>query len=294
MLFRSRLALLLLVLSCRPLSLAHATDAASASSVKQKLVDAVHARLNEAPPAHADPAEAIAKPHPTPSAAAPSAPPSTAHGTAAAGTPSTPDAIWSDLLAGNARFISGHTQPRALVAERAALASAQHPMAIVLACADSRVAPELLFDQSLGDLFVVRTAGNVADPIALGSLEYAVEHLGAHVLIVLGHEQCGAVKAALSGEKMPSANLQAIVDRIAPALEKPRVCFEGNELVSRCVASNVRQSLHDLWANSTILREHAQHQELTAYAAVYDLKTGQIRPLESVAPAAVAQAAATP
>lgn len=202
--------------------------------------------------------------------------------------------VWSDLLAGNARFIWGRTQPRPVVAQRAELASAQHPVAIVLACADSRVAPELLFDQSLGDLFVVRTAGNIAAPIALGSLEYAVEHLGAHVLIVLGHEQCGAVKAALSGEKMPSPNLQAIVDRIAPAFEKPRVCFEGDELVSRCVASNVRQRLHDLWANSAILREHAQRLELTAYTAVYDLRTGQIRPLEPVAPAAMAQATATP
>ena len=87
---------------------------------------------------------------------------------------------------------------------------------VVLACSDSRVAPELVFDKNLGDLFVVRSAGNIAGPIGISSIEYAVEHLGGSVLVVLGHTKCGAVTAACSEEKMPSPNLQEIVDKINP------------------------------------------------------------------------------
>lgn len=249
-------------------------------TVKKQLVEIVNARLAAIPP------DAVAKPGANATTGKTHATGNTAvHGSAGAPLPPHSDAvsseaIWEGLLSGNGRFISGRTQLRPVVAQRAELVSGQHPNAIVLACADSRVAPELLFDQSLGDIFVVRTAGNVADPVAIGSLEYAVEHLGAHVLIVLGHETCGAVKAALSGDRMPSANLQAIVDHITPALEKPRICFEGEELLSRSVASNVHQSAREVLANSAILREHIEARKLSVFKAVYDLKTGQVRPLE--------------
>lgn len=261
-------------------AVAHASEAHAPTSVKKRIVESVNHRLAETPPTADSPKghaaasgahTAVAPSTDTPSVA------SKPHGESGAHSP---ESVWDELLSGNGRFISGRTQQRPVVAQRAELVQAQHPTAIVLACADSRVSPELLFDQSLGDLFVVRTAGNVADPVALGSIEYAVEHLGAHVLIVLGHEKCGAVKAALSGEKMPSTNLQAIVDHITPALEKPRTCFEGEELVSRCVASNVHQSLRDLLAHSDILREHVESKQLVTYKAVYDLKSGQIRPIE--------------
>ena len=124
--------------------------------------------------------------------------------------------LWAELMEGNQRFVSGQTRSRESVLLRHTLAQGQHPGVIVLACSDSRVAPELLFDQNLGDLFVVRAAGNIADPIEVGSIEYAVEHLGSSLLVVLGHEKCGAVTAACSGEKMPTSSLQAIVDKIRP------------------------------------------------------------------------------
>ena len=108
---------------------------------------------------------------------------------------------------GNKRFMAGKPQMRALVSLRQKLASGQSPNVIILSCSDSRTSPELIFDQSLGDLFVIRTAGNVADPVALGSIEYAVDHIHSPLLVVLGHSKCGAVTAACSGEKMPSRQL---------------------------------------------------------------------------------------
>jgi carbonic anhydrase len=114
-------------------------------------------------------------------------------------------------MEGNKHFMAGKPRARDLVALRRSLVNGQHPKAVVLTCSDSRVPPELVFDQSLGDLFVVRSAGNVEDVIGVGSIEYAVENLGTTVLVILGHTRCGAVTAACSGEKMPSTGLQAIV-----------------------------------------------------------------------------------
>lgn len=114
------------------------------------------------------------------------------------------EAVWADLMEGNERFVSGKTNTVQVVRLRQSLAKGQSPKVVVLACSDSRVAPEILFDKSLGELFVVRSAGNIADAIGVGSIEYAVEHLGSSVLVVLGHEGCGAVSAACSGDKMPT------------------------------------------------------------------------------------------
>src|SRR5262249_5274755 len=100
--------------------------------------------------------------------------------------------LWDDLLAGNGRYVAGKPNARDLVADRTKLANTQSPKVGVLACADSRLAPELVFDKTLGDLFVVRSAGNSPDPIAIGSFEYAVEHLGTTMIVVMGHESCGA------------------------------------------------------------------------------------------------------
>lgn len=147
---------------------------------------------------------------------------------------------------------------------------------IVLGCSDSRVSPTLVFDKSLGDLFVVRTAGNIADPVALGSIEYAAEHLHARMLVVIGHEKCGAVSATLSGEKMPSPNLDAIVRKILPAVEKVRACGEGDQLMSLAVEANARQSARDLLENSPILAHEAAAGKLTIVTAVYRLKNGEV------------------
>jgi len=104
------------------------------------------------------------------------------------------DQIWSDLTAGNHRFVSGKTASRDLIAQRQALTKSQHPRVTVLSCSDSRVPPELVFDAGLGELFVVRSAGEDDDPISIGSIEYAVEHVGSTVIVVMGHQNCGAVQ----------------------------------------------------------------------------------------------------
>jgi carbonic anhydrase len=128
----------------------------------------------------------------------------------------------SDALAqlkkGNERFIAGQLQAKGFEEERKALSKGQHPYAIVLTCSDSRVSPEILFDESLGKLFVVRVAGNVVDPVVLGSIEYAAEHLHAKLLLILGHESCGAVKATLDGGYVPP-NIMALLSYISPAAQ---------------------------------------------------------------------------
>jgi carbonic anhydrase len=189
--------------------------------------------------------------------------------------------VWAGLMAGNARFVSGKTQSHDVVALRRKLSSSQSPNAIILSCSDSRVGPELIFDQSLGDLFVVRTAGNIADPVALGSIEYAVEHLHSSLLVVLGHQKCGAVNAACSGEKMPSANLQAIVDKIDPAVALAKSHAKADDLVEAAIKENVHQSAKDVLANSAILREAVDSGKLRIVEAEYELDTGKVSRLDT-------------
>jgi carbonic anhydrase len=191
----------------------------------------------------------------------------------------TPADVFRALIAGNDRFVADRETPRRFVEERKALVAHQHPKAIVLACSDSRVPPELLFDQSLGDLFVVRSAGNVADTIGLASMEYAAEHLGSKVLIVLGHERCGAITAAASGEKMPTANLQALVDELSPSLKDLKGVWEGKELIHRGVEANVDATADEVLERSALLRERVEKGELVVIQAVYDLDSGHVRQL---------------
>jgi carbonic anhydrase len=147
---------------------------------------------------------------------------------------------------------------------------------MVLACADSRVPPEMLFDQGLGDLFVVRTAGNVADPMVLASFEYAAEHLGARLLIVLGHERCGAVSAAVAGGEAPSENLKALLGEISPSVEKLRGHVGDDVLVQRSVEENALHEAERMTAESPILRDRVEKHQLEVIAAAYDLDTGKV------------------
>jgi len=188
--------------------------------------------------------------------------------------PLDPQEVWEELMRGNGRFVAGKPQPRALVSLRHELSRGQHPRAIVLGCSDSRVSPELVFDQTLGELFVVRTAGNIADAVARGSIEYAVDHLHAQLLVVLGHEKCGAVAAAASGEKMPTLNLEAIVRKISPALLPLQA--SGDRLVSLGVEANVRQSARDVVELSPMLRLKLEAKRLGLVKAVYRLETGEV------------------
>lgn len=205
----------------------------------------------------------------------------TQHSAAASGS-SSGEKIWGDLMDGNKRFVAGKAKQRDTVALRNSLAGSQQPKVVVLACSDSRVAPELVFDQNLGDLFVVRSAGNIADAIGVGSIEYAVEHLGSTVLVVLGHTKCGAVTAACSGDKMPTPNLQAIVDKIGPAVTQAKSSGAGDsKLVEAAIKDNVHQSAKDLLASSSELRHFVDDGKLTVIEAEYQLDSGQVIRLDS-------------
>lgn len=185
------------------------------------------------------------------------------------------DTLLIRLKAGNERFISGRTQTKNYLLDRSENAEEQHPFAIILACSDSRVPPEIIFDESLGKLFIVRVAGNVADPVVLGSIEYAVEHLHANLLIVLGHESCGAVKATLSGGHLPP-NIETLVHRIEPGLHN--VSREMNEKLrlDRAVKENVRYQMQMAMFESDVLTEFVSAKKLKVVGGFYDLHTGRV------------------
>jgi carbonic anhydrase len=175
------------------------------------------------------------------------------------------------LKEGNARFATSTVSTeKPTAAKRAETAQAQHPFAIILACADSRTAPEIVFDQNIGDLFVIRTAGNLVDDHALGSIEYAVAHLGARLVLVLGHQRCGAVKAALDSDTAPG-HVQSLVRDIQPAV-KAMKGKEGDatDLVAaenaRLMAARIRREAN--------LGELAK--QVRIISGVYDLDTGKV------------------
>ena len=187
--------------------------------------------------------------------------------------------IWNDLMKGNRRFITGkHTNGR-FVSSRKKLVKGQHPDVIVIGCADSRVPPELVFDKNLGELFVIRTAGNIADPIALGSIEYAAEHLHSKVFVVLGHESCGAVGAALSKDTMPTKNLKAVVNPIRRSFKSDKDCKRGSKNNIKCVKLNVARSAQDIISKSPIMRKLVKEKKITVIEAVYKMESGKVERL---------------
>ena len=164
------------------------------------------------------------------------------------------------LRDGNRRFVAGERGDANSISEarRAELVGGQNPFAAIVACSDSRVPVELLFDQGLGDLFVIRVAGNIVAPSQIGSVEFAAAKLGTRLVVVLGHSNCGAIDAALqaitNADEAASPNLQSIVDSIRPALE-PLVADKGKVDLREAVAANVRQSVAHLRAGSGILQD---------------------------------------
>jgi carbonic anhydrase len=190
------------------------------------------------------------------------------------------DTALARLKSGNQRFVAGRPRPRHLISERRSLAEGQAPYAIILCCSDSRVSPEIIFDESLGRLFVVRVAGNVADPVDLGSIEYAAQHLHARLLLVVGHESCGAVKATLDGGQVPP-NIDAIVDRINPAVEKARNRRgDAKALLNAAIEENVRQQMSNALQQSAVLRQMVEKQELRISGGIYNLHTGKVSYLQ--------------
>ena len=191
-------------------------------------------------------------------------------------TPRTPDEALELLLAGNARFVEGRAAGHDLVARREEVAGAQSPFAVVLSCSDSRVPSELVFDQSLGDLFVCRVAGNVVDPIVLGSIEYAVTQFAPLLVFVMGHERCGAVTAAVeltSGGGSPPGSIHALVDAVGAVLEP-------GMSVDDAVRANARAGVRALQDRSSIVRSAAQSGALRVVAAEYSLDSGRVELLD--------------
>ncbi len=189
--------------------------------------------------------------------------------------PPSVDQVWKELAAGNRRFVSGKTEPRNLVARRQELTKTQAPHVIVLSCSDSRVPPESVFDEGLGDLFVIRTAGETDDPLVLGSVEYAVEHLGSSVIVVMGHQRCGAVTAACSGGKSESANLEAVVDPIANSCTHAHSAH-ASDATDFAIKDHVHTVATELPAKSEVLKKAVAEGKLTIIEAYYSLDTGEV------------------
>lgn len=188
--------------------------------------------------------------------------------------------VWQRLMAGNKRFVQGNIQGRNLPDLRQTLVQGQQPEAAVLCCSDSRVPAEIIFDQSLGDLFVVRTAGLVLDPTSLGSLEYAVAHLQVPLLVIQGHECCGAVTATVQHPDLDEGHITAIVRQIAPAAAQARQSGKtGQELVEMANDLHLQWLEKNLLQQSAIIREAVRAGRLEVMVAKYFLHTGQIQPI---------------
>ncbi|MBI2079655.1 carbonic anhydrase [Candidatus Micrarchaeota archaeon] len=181
------------------------------------------------------------------------------------------------LLNGNKRFASGQLESKNIVKRREELKDGQKPYAIVLTCSDSRVAPEFIFDTNLGDIFVIRTAGNVVDPIALGSIEYAAGHLHSRLLVVMGHSKCGAVTAAYEDHR--EGNITSIVDKIKPAVQKVKKARGEKVEVEECVKENSRCVVEDIRNKSEIIRHLEKEGKLKVVCAEYYLENGKVEVL---------------
>jgi carbonic anhydrase len=178
------------------------------------------------------------------------------------------------LKDGNARYREDHLEhPHEGTQRRVELSMAQHPFAIVLGCADSRVIPELIFDQGMGDLFVIRLAGNVADDAVIASIEYAIEHLGTRLVVVLGHENCGAVKAAVNHETS-AGKINSLLYYIEPALKG--VFTSSENLLEKVIKTHTRRMVDIISRAEPILSHECHRGNLTILPAYYSLSTGKV------------------
>ncbi|WP_370526169.1 carbonic anhydrase [Cellulomonas sp. JH27-2] len=200
----------------------------------------------------------------------------------------TPAQAWTALREGNERFVRGEMDhPSQSIEKRAELSSAQHPFAVLFGCSDSRVAAEIIFDQGLGDLFVVRTAGHVLDTTVIGSIEYGVEVLGAPLVVVLGHDSCGAVAAAtsaLSTGDMPPGFVRAVVDRVIPSIVG--MVGHGQDLATVDAAAlgheHVKNTVQMLQGYSVTLANAIAEGRCAIIGLEYALVDGKVRVAETV------------
>ena len=195
-----------------------------------------------------------------------------------------PVTAWKALKEGNERFVEGRPEhPSQSIDHRASLAEAQKPTAVVFGCADSRVAAEIIFDQGLGDMFVVRTAGHVIDSAVLGSVEYAVSVLNVPLIVVLGHDSCGAVKAtiaALDDGAVPGGYVRDVVERVTPSILLGR--RDGLTRVDEFEARHVVETGSQLVARSTAIKERIDAGKLAIVGVTYHLADGKIALREHV------------
>ena len=196
------------------------------------------------------------------------------------------------LMEGNRRFLAGNFSysNRHLDHRLDLYTNGQTPFAAIVTCADSRLAPEILFDQGLGDLFVIRNAGNLVGPLELGSLEYAVQELKVPLIMVLGHNRCGAIQATLSGQTPPTSNLRALRDRISPSVEKVKskylkqpTCSSliAEDLASKVEDENILNSAENL-LSSPIIKNFLDGGRIKILAAKYEMQSGQVKLLKTL------------
>jgi len=203
-----------------------------------------------------------------------------------------PEAALQHLMEGNKRYVEGQMTAGKLcdAAARTALVKSQKPYAIILSCSDSRLPPEVIFDKGLGEIFVIRVAGNIPDPIVLGSIEYAAEHLGSPLIMVLGHERCGAVKATVEakGKTSGSANIDAILNTITPSVKAAAKDCQACKGEAKCADSkkdeflecvsdtNAKRVAASLPAKSKIIKHLLAEKKLAIVVAKYDLDDGVV------------------
>ena len=193
----------------------------------------------------------------------------------------TPDQALQLLKDGNARYVAGESTDRDLLDEQKATAGGQFPFAVVLSCLDSRSAPEIVFDQGVGDIFVGRVAGNVVDTNLLGSFEFATAAAGSKVIVVMGHTACGAVKGACDGVEL--GNLTALLDEIEPAIDAVSTpvgtdrSSANTEFVNRVIETNVNMQVNELLRRSDVVRGLVEEGKVKVVGAVHDLATGEVR-----------------
>jgi carbonic anhydrase len=184
-----------------------------------------------------------------------------------------PSRTLTELLAGNRRFVAGRAvHPHQTLARMRELAKGQHPSAIILGCADSRVPPEVLFDKGLGDLFIVRVAGNLVNDENLGSIEYAVEHLGSRLIVVLGHERCGAVSAAVQGGEAPG-HVGKLLEALHPSIEESK--GKPGDAVENAMRANVTHMVSLIVADE-MLEPMIKSGKVKVVGARYALTSGAV------------------
>ena len=178
------------------------------------------------------------------------------------------------LIEGNRRFaLSKQSHPNQTRERRQELVKGQKPFAVIVGCSDSRVSPEIIFDQGLGDLFVIRVAGNIVDDVALGSIEYAVDHLGTKLVLVLGHSKCGAVTATVRGDAVPG-HVKNIVQAIKPAIEAAKEL--PGDLTDNTIKANARLVADQLQYSDPILSESVRQGKISIVSAYYNVESGEV------------------